>query len=159
MATIVRAKSRVAHAVASRQEWGKIHSCKQVVPRVWEVSAAGHGGFVLPLSAVKSSTAREALRELRVVSTMVDTGRRMYWDRPGSTWYRDQLPDAEVSEWVVAEEDCDWALVVFAVPGFAEALAERGGMPVEGVVERAAASVRSYREGAVGEVLIAELGM
>ena len=159
MATITRAKSRVANMIATRQEWGKVYSCKQVVPSVWEVSAAGHGGFVMPLTAVRSTTAREALRELGVVSTAVDTGRRFYWDRPRSSWYRDQLPDAEVAEWVVAEEDCDWALLVFAVSGFAEALAERGGSTVEAVVEMAAASVRRYREGPVGEALIAELDM
>jgi hypothetical protein len=120
MTTKPRTNSQLARSLVNQQGWGTINSCKATVPNVWHASCAGHGGLVAPLAAVNCDLTREALRSLNVVWTVWQVpGKKPYWDRPGSTWYGDQIrnwPGATSAEWVVGEEDCDWALVVAALP-------------------------------------------
>jgi len=121
-----RTNSQLARSLVNQQGWGRINSCKTTAPNVWHADCAGHGGLVAPLAAVPDDLTRDALRALGVVWTVWQApGLKPYWDRPGSTWYGDQIsdrPGATSTEWVVGEEDCAWALVVAAIPAAVAAL-------------------------------------
>ncbi|MFZ4431656.1 MAG: hypothetical protein ACOYOQ_00515 [Microthrixaceae bacterium] len=138
--------SAQARRIATDQRWGDIHSCKKLASNlnVWEVSASGHGGLVFPLTAVPQ---HYRARLAGVTYTIVKDARmrRSYVDEPLSRWYRDQLPEADTVEWVVAEEDCDWAIPAVWVPGVADALAVRSGRTVAEVVNEAHDVLRRYR--------------
>lgn len=121
-----RTNSQLARSLAGQQGWGNINSCRSITPGVWHADCAGHGGLLTPLANVDDSITADALRALRVVWTVWQIpGRKPYWDSPGSTWYGDQIRNgsgATSAEWVVGEEDCNWALVVAAVPSVAAVL-------------------------------------
>lgn len=150
--------SRIARRLADAQEWGQINSCRQFAPAVWLADCAGHGGFIFAVDRVDDSAKREALRELIGVHRVIERRRggsmvKVYIDFPGSRWYTDQLPGRESVEWFVAEEDCEAALAILAIPEVAEryVVADR---PVEVVLADAAASARRWFSSPAVDTLI-----
>jgi hypothetical protein len=153
--------SKIARRLAGAQEWGSINSCRQFGAGVWLADCSGHGGLIFAVDRVEDLVKREALRELigayRVIERPVHRNRvQTYVDRPGSSWYVDQLPGCESVEWFVAEEDCEAALAILAIPEVAEHLA-RDDRPVEVVLADAAESARRWFSGPAVDTLVSSV--
>lgn len=153
--------SKIARRLAGDQRWGSINSCRRFAPGVWLADCSGHGGLIFAVDRVEDPAKRDALRELIGASRVIERptyGNRVqtYVDQPGSSWYADQLPGCESVEWFVAEEDCEAALAILAIPEVAQRLA-RPDRPVEVVLADAAESARRWYSGPAVDALVGSI--
>lgn len=116
----------------ARHAWGDVQSVKQIVPGVWGVDTAGHGGYVVMVGPNEPFQLNPALRDSRFIE--------MWWEQFGTN----------VLTGYVFEEDCAYAVLLLAHPELIEA-SERKGYTAPGyTVERARETAQLYFPGVVG---------
>lgn len=123
------APSRIARTLAA-QEWPEIQRQTRVAKGVFGFSCAGHGGMIAIIGVANlDASVVDVYRRLGKIETVKVYPRRWkldgtvtQWGLARMSWHgQDQLDRLDTDartvtyEVIIGEEDCEWALVVYAM--------------------------------------------